>query len=341
MLARLIAMHSIQKTSIPAVLVAALALATLAGCMGNADGSSSLYVKDAPTDELREVHVTFTKAQVQSASGSWDTVFDGKETIDLLSLSDAGARERLATFDIPDGEYSGLRIFVSEVRVVALDGSESQLNVYGNIVQIAESFTVGPDGIDILVDFDLDAGLDLEDGTYTPVVRDVQTSDDDSDHDGEDDVRDRDDDEDGKEDDEDEDADGDADDDEPEQSRFDDVADLCAAEADEELREAAEDRDEDLAKLAAKRDAILANNNSTPAQRSAANATYQEDSAEIEAHYQEKLKEAAEERSQCLKEDGESDEDEDAEDDERSESEDGRDDEDHESESESDSESHT
>lgn len=330
-------MRSTHKTSIPAALVAALALATLAGCMGSA-GASSIYVKDGPTDELREVHVTFTKAQVQSASGSWDTVFDGKETIDLLALSDAGARERLASFNIPDGEYLGLRIFVSEVRIVALDGSETQLNVFGNIVQIAESFTVGPDGIDILVDFDLDAGLDLADGTYTPVVRDIQTSDDDSDNDGEDDVKDRDDDEDGQEDDKDEDSDGDADSDEPEQSHFENVAELCATEAEEERSEAVAERDEDLAEATAERDAVLANSSSTPAQRSAANATFQKESAEIEADYQEDLAEADDESRECLEEDGESGDDDS--DDERGESDDdGTDDEDGESDDESETES--
>ncbi len=292
-----------------ASVVSVLALATLAGCMGTGD-DSSIYVKDAATDGLREVHVTFTKAQVQSASGSWDTVFDGKETIDLLALSDAGARERLASFDIPEGDYLGLRIFVSEVRVVSLDGTESHLSVFGNIVQIAESFTVGPDGIDILIDFDLDEGLDLEAGTYTPVVRDVQTSDDDSDQDGEDDVEDRDDDQDGREDDEDDDSDGDNEDDGPEQSHFEDLDTLCAAESEKERAEAAEERDEDLAEARAERDAVLADPDSTPEERSAANASFEQESAEIEADYQEELSDADDDGRECLEEDGESQDDE-------------------------------
>lgn len=47
----------------------------LAGCATSGDGSASLYVKDAPTDEFSEVHVVFTEAYVHEGGEE-----DGNET---------------------------------------------------------------------------------------------------------------------------------------------------------------------------------------------------------------------------------------------------------------------
>lgn len=225
------------------VVVAALSLVALSGCVGSAEANSSLYVKDALTDDVSEVHVTFTKAQAKPVGGAWVTVFEGKETIELLSLSSADAKAELASFALAEGAYEGLRIAVSEVEVTQLDGSKDLLNVFGNIVSISESFTVDADGIDILVDFDLDEGVDLTSGTYTPVVKDVQTSDDDADGDGIDDVEDTDDDGDGESDDRDDDRDGDGEDDAPRQHHGDSEEETCEAELQEELDEAEDDQD--------------------------------------------------------------------------------------------------
>lgn len=196
----------------------ALAAVALSGCVGEAAPNGTLYVKDDLTDEVAEVHVTFTEAEVQDAEGAWMSVFDGTKTIELLSLNASDAKAELASFDIAPGEYQGLRVAISEVRVVDHEGNESLLNVFGNLVEVSEDFTVAADGsIDILVDFDLERGVDLEAGTYTPVVADVQTSDDDHDGDGIDDVEDTDDDGDGREDADDDDRDGDGRDDDPSQ----------------------------------------------------------------------------------------------------------------------------
>ncbi len=329
----------------------ALATMALAGCIG--DTSSTLYVKDALTDDVAEVHVTFTKAQVKAEGGDWSTVFDGKETIELLSLSAADAKESLASFDLAPGNYDGLRIAVSEVMVVDHDGQETLLNVFGNIVSIAEDFTVGTDGIDILVDFDLDAGVDMEAGTYTPVVKDVQTSDDDSDLDGIDDVDDTDDDGDGIQDNEDDDSDGDGEDDDPRQHYGASEQELCDAERDEELTEAEEERDEELAEAEEERDeayaeaeeerqeTLTSTNNSAEdkleAQSEYENATaeadaeYEEDVAEAHAEYEEEVADIEREHQACLAGqsydfDDDEDEDDDEDDDNDDDDEEGKDD---------------
>ncbi len=342
-----------------ALLTIAMASVALAGCMSGA-AASTLYVKDALTDDVAEVHVTFTKAQVKPLGGAWVTVFDGKESIELLSLSSADAKASLAAFDLAPGQYEGLRIAVSEVMVVGHDGNETLLNVFGNIVSIADDFTVGADGIDILVDFDLEQGVDLEAGTYTPVVKNVQTSDDDHDGDGIHDVDDVDDDDDGVEDNEDDDRDGDGEDDKPRQHHGKDNAELCAAERDEELAEADEELDESLADAAEERDQAYADAeerrqktmtsaNATPDEKLAAQDVYEADIAEADAEYEaevaeahaeheEEVEEAEEEHAECLTDgddaddDSDDDSDDDADDDsddDADDHEDGREDESH------------
>ncbi len=313
-----------------ALLTIAMASVALAGCMSGA-AQSTLYVKDALTDDVAEVHVTFTKAQVKPLDGAWVTVFDGKESIELLSLSSADAKASLAAFDLAPGQYEGLRIAVSEVMVVGLDGNETLLNVFGNIVSIADDFTVGADGIDILVDFDLEQGVDLDAGTYTPVVKDIQTSDDDHDGDGQNDVDDVDDDGDGLQDNEDDDSDGDGEDDAPRQHHGKDDAELCAAEADEEIAEADEERNESIAEATKerdeayaeaeeRRDGTLTSTNATPEEKLAAQETYEADIAEADAEYDaavaeadaeyaEEVEEAKDEQAECLAEGDDDDQD--------------------------------
>lgn len=238
-----------------ALLVGLVLAAASVGCLGGADAKGGLYVKDLASDELREVHVTFTKAQVMpNGSAGWVTVFDGARTIELLSLNASTAREKLADLSLAPGHYERLRIAVGDVRIVYPNGSEALLNVMGNVVTIAEDFTVAADGsLDLVVDFDLDEGVDLAAGTYTPVVEDVQKSSDDSDDDGVNDVEDADDDDDGAEDERDHDDDGDgADDDEETEQDHEDEEDLADFEddSDDEGSDArdAEDRNESEAR---------------------------------------------------------------------------------------------
>lgn len=199
---------------LPTVFAALLLLGTgLAGCLSQDASASSgeIYVKDALTDEAAEVHVTFTKAEVLAADGGpWVTVFEGEESIELLSLSNSTAKAKLAEFDIDAGEYKHLRITVADVTVVDHNGTEQEITVFGNLVTIAHDLEFDADDDNrVLVDFDLESGLDLAAGEYAPVVGDVQDAKSDADGDGEVDIDDADDDGDGTEDAEDADRDGD------------------------------------------------------------------------------------------------------------------------------------
>ncbi|MGB0652991.1 MAG: DUF4382 domain-containing protein [Thermoplasmatota archaeon] len=204
-----------------ATLALVLAGAALAGCIGSYDAATatgSFYVKDDPTDELSAVHVTFTSAEAQAVGGDWAAFFEGNRTIELLSLNASDARELLGSAELAAGDYTALRVTLSDVTVTDLEGNATPLTLLNDTVTVSEGFTVTEGGdFAILVDFGLDEGIDLENGTYTPYVASVQHSQDDSDDDGLDDILDTDDDGDGIEDAFDDDLDGDGEDDEPDQ----------------------------------------------------------------------------------------------------------------------------
>lgn len=189
---------------------AAMVAVALSGCIGGAQATSGyLYVKDAPTDELSAVHVTFTQAEVYSLDTNWTMIFDGERTVELMSLNASDARELLGEFEIAAGSYEQLRITISDVNVTDNNGTSFDLVVLGNMVTAAQHFQVMGESFSILVDFGLDQGIDLENRTYTPFVAAIQTSDQDTDGDGTNDVEDTDDDGDGIEDALDDDRDGD------------------------------------------------------------------------------------------------------------------------------------
>jgi uncharacterized protein YciU (UPF0263 family) len=206
-------------------LIASLLLVTagLAGCVQEAEAASGeVYVKD---DEIAEeadaVHVEYTKAEILPAdSDEWVTVYEGRQEIELLNLSEADAREKLADVEIEPGEYDRLRIAVANVTVEHANGTSQNLVVHGNMVTVAEDITYEPgEDLELLLDFDLEESIDLENGEYTPVVGDLQRSDVDTDGNGVNDVNDTDDDGDGTPDHVDEDRNGDGEPDLPPQAQ--------------------------------------------------------------------------------------------------------------------------
>lgn len=173
----------------------AFIVVALSGCVAEDAQASSLYVKDALTDDAAEVHVTFTAVEVLPAQATeWITVHQGEQSIDLLALSAPEAKAKLAELDLAPGSYDGLRIAASEAELVYENGTTVDLVVAGNVIELASAFEVGSaGGLQILVDFDLDRSVDAEAGIYAPAVKEMRTSAEDIDGDGESDFEDTDD----------------------------------------------------------------------------------------------------------------------------------------------------
>ncbi len=115
------------------LLISAVLLASgLAGCATGGDGSASLYVKDAPTDEFDEIHVVFTNAYVHQG-GDEDEGDDGED----------GAPEDDGGQGGPPGTES--RTGLEAQQRQQQGGSTAQFNEQAGWIELAAD----PDGIDV------------------------------------------------------------------------------------------------------------------------------------------------------------------------------------------------
>lgn len=120
------------------VAVCATYLLLLASCGGqdntsNTDAKSavqkggvSLILTDAPSDEFSEVNFTFTKIEFLGAESGPVTLFEGEQSVNLLSLTNFG--QLLAVIhDVPVGTYSKIRLTLKKpdgIALIPLDGSD-------------------------------------------------------------------------------------------------------------------------------------------------------------------------------------------------------------------------
>ncbi len=158
-----------------------LTVALLAGCTGDGEGSASVFVKDAATDDFSEVHLNFTRVQVHEAgtdengTAGWTTLFENATGQDVDLLNATGDRAAfLGEADLAAGRYTQIRVEVADAYGVLTDGSTVPITVSSGTVKVVRSFTVEADRESrIVIDFDLDRSL-REQGQgewrLTPVV---------------------------------------------------------------------------------------------------------------------------------------------------------------------------
>lgn len=175
----------------PTLLALMLAGALLPGCFGDGQGSASVYVKDAPTDEFDEIHVVFTKVEVHAADGDddqdgddnasanqtagWETLYDDASGTDVDLLNASGARAAfLGEADLDAGKYTQIRVHVLEAYGIQ-NGTRVNITVSSGTLKLIHPFEVEADKeTRIVLDFDLDRSLRQQgmDGAWrlTPVV---------------------------------------------------------------------------------------------------------------------------------------------------------------------------
>lgn len=89
-------------------------------------GSVSLVLTDAPSTEFSSVVFTFTKIEFIGAESGHVTLFEGEQSVDLLSLTNFG--QLLAVVDhVPAGSYSKIRLTLKKpdgIKLIPKDGSD-------------------------------------------------------------------------------------------------------------------------------------------------------------------------------------------------------------------------
>ena len=169
-----------------------------AGCSAPAgNGSASVYVQDAATDEFDEVHVVFTEVRVHAAGGhddanetdssshddnstaGWKTLFSDSAGVDIDLLNVTGTRAAfLGEESLAVGKYTQLRIIVTRAYGIQ-DGNEVPITVSSGTLKFNHPFEVAA-GLEtrLVIDVDLDRSLRQTGGPsgdwrMTPVIGSV------------------------------------------------------------------------------------------------------------------------------------------------------------------------
>lgn len=138
------------------------------GCGGSGKNSSqqsgklSLYLSDAP-GEYKAVYVTLKEVQLHKSGGTWESICTVGRTFELLSLRN-GIRAPLGLRDLPAGEYTQLRLLLSERpdKEKNLLGHEhpyaNYLILNDNTIQELKVPSALKNGIKLVGDFNVHAG---------------------------------------------------------------------------------------------------------------------------------------------------------------------------------------
>jgi hypothetical protein len=152
----------------------------LAACGGGSSstgtGALSLYVTDAPVDDVAEVWVQFTGVQVKPRSGpAIEFVFDDPVDIDLLSLQGENYAPLLVDAELTAGEYEWISLSVNaefdtvmDSYVVPDSGGQVELRVPSGSqsgLRLVSGFTMTVNGnTRFVIDWDLRKALTLPTG---------------------------------------------------------------------------------------------------------------------------------------------------------------------------------
>lgn len=174
-------MASLRTLVLPVVLGLAV---MLGGCgdSGSAGtpttGSVALVLTDAPTGGFVQVRVTVTRidllpgAPAEEGRGGAEparreTIFEGRETIDLLALENVSAPFAIAD-DVPAGTYSKLRLEVEEIELVRMDAEGGLVSVFPRLpgghridLNARGGFRVSP-GETLAIRLDVDARRSIQ-----------------------------------------------------------------------------------------------------------------------------------------------------------------------------------
>jgi len=172
---------------------------------GTSDGSGTvtMYVSDEVNaiDEFEHLNVTITRVGFHQADagnetdggnetdagnetenetaadggGEWVTHNVSNRTADLTQLQGANAT-RLADFDVPDGEYDAVFVYVSNVNGTLENGEQVRVKLPSEKLKLNEGFTMGANGsVDFV--FDITVTKAGQSGKYVlqPVVSESGT----------------------------------------------------------------------------------------------------------------------------------------------------------------------
>ena len=143
-----------------------------------ATGNLAIYLKDAPTDEIETLNITFSKLEAHKTGGKWFTISEEEQTFDLLQLQDVSALFGENTVEA--GHYTMLRLEIVKATLTLkaievpdtntpdnnsvdpepAEPEEIEVTIPSNTLRFNHQFYIG-DGetTEILIDFLIDKSM--------------------------------------------------------------------------------------------------------------------------------------------------------------------------------------
>lgn len=141
-------------------IIVALLSVFLFSCGGGSDssgtGTVALLITDGPSEEFTEINLNVTKVELLSDSGRV-TLFEGEKVFDLLQL--ANVTEIFSLTEVPVGSYDKIRLTLTSIELVLMDGSKEYPKLPGNgklDLNPRGSFSVNVDTT-LMIQLDIDA----------------------------------------------------------------------------------------------------------------------------------------------------------------------------------------
>jgi len=128
---------------------------------GDPLGTLSVYLTDAPTDEVSSVNVYITGLTVKRSGASVERFSDDVGLIDLLTLQNSTML--MAENKVPAGDYQFIRVELDQSRSNVIDKSTGEtlpLKIPSEEIKVTGGFDVPAGGAtNIVLDFDADKSL--------------------------------------------------------------------------------------------------------------------------------------------------------------------------------------
>jgi len=154
------------------------------GSSGSGGSGFSLRVTDAPFTDIERLDITFREVRLRKADGDWIDIPTGElanATIEIAGLQGTKTANLLENVDVPEGDYTELRLIVEDPAKIELtgggsvdleipSGSTSGLKIKGDFMVVDGKPTV------LVIDFDLLRAVNITGGPtpkymFNPVLR--------------------------------------------------------------------------------------------------------------------------------------------------------------------------
>ncbi len=135
-------------------------LALLFGaCSSDKTGNFRLYLTDKPIVDAEKILVNISEIRVQKTGEAFLTIWQGRQTFDLLALK--AKEQKIVDIQLEEGDYTQIRLIVDSGSII-VNGQNYGMEVPSSEVKIPVVFSISEAGAtEIVLDFDAENSIEV------------------------------------------------------------------------------------------------------------------------------------------------------------------------------------